>query len=235
MKFGSVAIAYREGRFLGPHLQHLPDWIDEKIVLQSIKPWFGKPEGRGDGTTEIAQEYADKLVRMNWASEQDQRNTGQILHENKDWVIVLDPDEFLDNFNWQALKDFLEFTEADAVVAGYQRVFWKNKEVHPHGDYQQLIAVRPHVPFVDKRVVGTSYVVAPVELLHFSWARTDKEIKNKINHYAHANDFDADKWYNEVWLNPERVTDLHPVNPPVLRKLIDPVLPAEIDRLNLWP
>lgn len=232
MKYGSVACAYKEERFIVPHLKHLPNWIDEKIVLNSTSPWFGEDTGN-DKTVELAEPYA-RVVRAYWDTEESQRNTGQAIHEDKDWAIVLDPDEFLDNENWAKLKDFLETTDADAVIVENQRVFWKDKEVSPCNDYQQLIAVRPHIKFVDKRIVGANYVEAPVELLHFSWARTDDEIWSKISHYAHANDFDIKKWYGEVWLA-DKQTNLHPVTPEALGGLIEAKLPPEIERLGLFP
>lgn len=233
MRYGSVAIAYREQRFITPHLKHLPDWV-EPLVLVSTKPWFGEDSG-SDGTAQLAKDAGAAVIETYWQDETQQRNTGQDLHMDKDWIIVLDPDEFLDNENWDKLKDFLETTDADAVIVDHQRVFWKNKEVSPCKDYQQLIAVRPNVRFVDKRVVGSPYVVAPVELLHFSWSRTDEEIWDKISHYAHAYDFDTKYWFDTVWKS-NKQTNLHPVSPDVLGGLIEPKLPKEIKELNLlWP
>lgn len=233
MKFGSVAVAYKEERFITPHLNHLPEWIDQKVVLNSTKPWFGEEEELDD-TSYLASEAGAVVVNNYWLNEHQQRNTGQDIHQNKDWVIVLDPDEFLDNADWVKLKSFLENTQADAVVAQSQRVFWKDKEVSPHTDYQQLIAVRPDVRFVDKRVVGTGYVEAPVTVLHFSWARTDDECWRKISHYAHAHDFDTEEWFGRVWRG-GKTTNLHPVSPETLKALIDPKLPPEIEELGLWP
>lgn len=233
MTYGSVAICYNEPRMIVPHLQHLPNWIDEKLVLVSTQPWFGESVAN-DKTAELAEPYA-RVIQAYWENEEDQRNTGQALHQDKDWVIVLDCDEFFDDENWARLKQFLETTEADAAIVEHQRVFYKDKEVYPCHDYQQLIAVRPNVSFAEKRIVATySVVEAPVELLHFSWAKTDEEVWSKISHYAHANDFDIKDWYENVWLA-NKTTNLHPVTPEALPALIDPVLPEEIERLNLWP
>lgn len=232
MRYGSVCVAYNEPRFIAKHLQHIPAWVDERVALVSDMPWFGEPVAN-DKTADLAEPYA-RVVKAYWETEESQRNTGQALHQDKDWVIVLDPDEYMDDENWAKLKDFLETTEADAVIVDHQRVFYKNKEVYPCHDYQQLIAVRPTVNFAEKRIADTGYVTAPVELLHFSWARTDEEIWSKISHYAHAKDFDIDSWYENVWMT-DKVTNLHPVSPEALPALIDPVLPIEIERLELFP
>lgn len=233
MKIGLTSIMYNEERFVKPFLKHIPDWVDEKLVLVSTKPWFGQ-EDRQDSTAEIARQMGATVMEYPWDSEEQQRNTGQNYFEECDWVIILDPDEYLSSKNWEYLREYLEDTEADAAIVDHQRVFWKDKEVFPHTDYQQLIAARPQVRFTDKRVIDRSYDIAPVELLHFSWVRTDEEILSKIKHYAHANDFNTDKWYKDVWLT-ERDYDLHPTTPETLHGLIDANLPPEIEELNLWP
>lgn len=232
MTFGSVAICYNEPRMIVPHLQHLPDWIEEKLVLVSTQPWFGESVAH-DKTAELAAPYA-RVIEAYWETEEDQRNTGQALHQDKDWIIVLDPDEYLSEENWQKLKRFLETTNAEAAIVDHQRVFYKDKEVYPCFDYQQLIAVRPQVNFVEKRIGDAWCATAPVELLHFSWAKTDEEVWSKISHYAHAKDFDIKDWYENVWLA-NKTTNLHPVTPGALPALIDPQLPPEIKALGLFP
>lgn len=231
--YGLVTCAYREERFIQPFLKHLPDWIDDKLVLNSSKPWFGTHRPVYDNTADLAKPFAT-VIRNHWTSEADQRNTGLDLNQDKDWVIILDPDEFFDEENWAKLKEFLDTTDAEAVVVEKQRVFWKNKEVSPCNDYQQLIAVRPHINFVDKRIVGIPYVEAPVTLLHFSWARTNEEVYEKITHYAHANDFNTSEWYEDVWLA-DKKENMHPTTPETLGGLIEPVLPPEIEKLGLFP
>jgi len=232
MRYGSVCLAYNEPRMIAKHLKHIPDWVDDKLVLVSESPWFGEPVAN-DRTAELAYPYA-RVIQSHWENEEDQRNTGQALHHDKDWIIVLDPDEYFSDENWAKLKDFLETTEADAAIVDHQRVFYKDKEVYPCHDYQQLIAVRPSVSFVEKRIANKGYTTAPVELLHFSWAKTDEEIWSKISHYAHAEDFDIKDWYENVWLA-GKTTNLHPVTPSALPALIDAVLPPEIEALQLWP
>lgn len=235
MKYGSVCVAYKEERFIVPHLQHMPDWVEDKVVLNSTIPWFGTMADE-DGTATLAEPYA-RVIQNYWRTEEEQRNTGQDLHQDKDWVIILDPDEFLDNEAWNKLKDFLETTDADAVVVEGQNTYWKDGWVaDPPKDYQMLIAVRPHVRFVDKRVVGTSFVVAPVWLHHFSWARTDEEVWRKISHYAHANDFNIKDWYENVWKSWQPGDkDVHPTTPDTLHEFKRVVLPKEIEDLHLWP
>jgi len=233
MRVGTVCVAYNEPRMIVPHLKHIPDWVDEKIVLNSTEPWFGEPVS-DDKTAQLAEPFA-RVIQAYWESEESQRNTGQALHQDKDWIIVLDPDEYLDNDNWEILRTTLEQTKAEALIVEGQYTYWKNGLVaDPPKDYPMLIAVRPSVQFVDKRVVSSQYEVAPIWLHHFSWAKTDAEVWSKISHYAHAHDFDIKQWYNDVWLA-DKLEDVHPVTPNTLHKLIPAKLPPELEELNLWP
>src|SRR5690349_16352811 len=162
MIVGLITVAYRERRFISKFIRHIPGWVDRKIVLLSEKPWFGE-EVPDDGTFDVVSTTKAIPVLNSWKTEEDQRNTGVSLLEDCDWVIVLDPDEFLSESDWERLEKFLENTDADAVVCEGQYTYWKNGwEADPPKDYQMLIAVRPHVKFVDKRVVNTAYIEAPV-------------------------------------------------------------------------
>lgn len=233
MKVGLVTIAFNEERFIGPFLRHIPSWVDIKLVLISETPWQGKAEPP-DRTGEIARKFGATTVMSNWATEADQRNTGQDLLADYDWIIIMDPDEFLDYQGWDALYRACETQTGDAYVVKHQRVFYKKKEVYPHTDYQQIILVRPHVRFPYARNVDRPFGEIPVELYHFSWARTDEEVWSKISHYTHANEMDIKKWYKNVWLA-NKIRNLHPKDPEALAALIPAILPIELKKLKLWP
>lgn len=233
MKVALVTIAFNEQRFIKPFLQHIPDWVDEIFVLVSTKPWHGEDEPQ-DKTAQIAREMGATVIENYWYTEAEQRNTGQALCADFDWVIILDPDEFLDNIGWQKLELSCEFNRDEAYTVSNQRVFYKDKEVYPHNDYKQIIQVKPHVRFTFARNVDCYFESLPIELFHFSWARTDEEVWRKISHYTHAKDMNIEKWYKEVWLG-NQTTNLHPNTPSTLKALIPAKLPPELERLNLWP
>lgn len=234
MKVGLITLAYNEQRFIKPFLEHIPAWVDKKVVLVSTKPWQGESEPLDD-TARIAEDLGALVISNNWPDEALQRNTGLDLCEDCDYVVVLDPDEFLDDAGWEELKHQIEAGYInEAAVIQHQRVFYKDKEVKPHTDYQQIILVKPHVRFPFARNIDRAYQEVPVELYHFSWARTDKEIWSKISHYSHADQMDIEKWYKEVWLS-DKTTDLHPNTPETLKALVTAKLPPELERLDLWP
>ena len=238
MKVAVVAIALNEERFIGPWLQHIPDWVNTKCVLVSEKPWFGDQNVFRDDTYEVAEANGAMVIKRPWETEHEQRNFGQDLFGDYDWIIVLDPDEFFDDETWLKLHDFMENpADNNAYCAVSQKVYWKDGwKADPDRDCTPLILVRPGVRFVDKRVVGTGFGLIDIYTHHFSWARTDMEVYEKITHYAHANDFDTVKWFNDVWKTWEPgVQDVHPTSPDTLHNLVRAELPPELERLNLWP
>lgn len=235
MKLATLAVAYNEQRLIEKHLKHIPEWIDKKLVLVSAVPWHGDYE-LPDNTDKLASKYADVIVYP-WENEAEQRNAGLDYLSDYDWVIILDPDEFLDNTGWENLREYLKYTDHEALVCDYQLTYWKDGYVaDPPRDYQMLIAVKPSVRFAEKRVVDTGYGVAPVKVHHFSWARTDDEVWSKITHYEHSKDFDTLRWFNEVWMNWKLgVKDVHPTTPDTLHDFKKAKLPKELERLDLWP
>jgi glycosyltransferase involved in cell wall biosynthesis len=234
MKLSCVTIAYKEERFMPKFIQSMQDRVDEIVVLNSIKPWNGDPD-EVDNTGSIARSLGATVINYDWKTEQDQRNAGQQYCMDSDWIIVLDPDEYILDADWTSLVAFLETAELDAYVPFMQHTYWKTGFViDPPEDYKQIIAVRPHVRFVDKRVVDSPWYYAPIELHHMSWARSDEECLKKISTYAHAKEFDTLKWFSEVWQS-DQTENLHPLTPDSLKKAVRVQLPEELERLNLWP
>jgi len=235
MRLACVTIAYMEERFIVKFIQAMQDRVEEIVVLNSIKPWNNREFGEYDNTAAIAASLGATVIQGDWATEQDQRNAGQEYCADYDWIITLDPDEYLLDTDWDRLINFLEVAPLPAYVPMMQHTYWKKGFViDPPEDYKQIIAVRPEVRFVDKRVINSPWALAPVELHHFSWARSDIECWRKITHYGHANEFDGLRWFSEVWLD-DLTQNLHPLTPESLKEAIRVELPEELERLDLWP
>lgn len=234
MRVGSVALAYHEERFIRPHLQHMPAWVEQKVVLVSEKPWQGPAILNPDLTGAIARKFGADVFIHPWATEEEQRNAGQDILSDMDWILVLDPDEFLSDQAWSDLWGFLESAQGEAYVCQAQNTYWKSGYViRPQEGYRQIIAVKPWVKFVDKRVVDSRWGITPVQVEHMSWARTDAEVMKKITHYSHAHEL-IPNWYRRVWKT-NRLTDLHPLTPKDLAQAVPAELPPELEGLNLWP
>lgn len=234
MKVASVATAYNEATFIGKHLKHIPDWVDKQVVLITEKPWYGE-ELPDDGTAKIVEDCGAVPIVYPWPDEVVQRNAGQDYLSDYDWILNLEPDEFLDDENWEILRKFLETATAPAYAVK-QRIFWgKGFESDPPEDFVPIIVTQPWVRFVDKRNINTPWEVLPGNtLLHFAWARSDEEIWKKVSHYSHAVDFDVKDWYENVWLA-RKTENVHPTTPESIPRLIKAKLPKEIEELDLWP
>lgn len=234
MKVACVTVAYKEERFIQKWVKHVPHGIPV-LVLNSITPWYG--EAGPDKTWELAEAAGAEVVPFNWPTEHDQRNDGQVWFHDYDWIITLDPDEFLTQLGWGKLLTYLKAADGDAYVCEKQLTYWKNGYVvDPPEDYRQIIAVRPNVRFWDKRCVDCPYGDAPVTLHHFSWAKTDEEVASKLAHYSHNVDFDTMRWYKEVWLKWQpHDEDFHPLTPSALHSAKKAKLPKELENLKLWP
>lgn len=236
MKLACVTPAFHEERFIPRFIQSMQDRVDEIVVLNSIIPWNGGVDGV-DHTANIARSLGATVFEDSWPTEHEQRNTGQEYCSDYDWVICLDPDEFMTDEQWDKLMKFLETAEHDAYVTGMQHTLWKRGYViDPPEEYRQIIAVRPTVRFVDKRVVDSPWAYTPTELWHFSWARTDEECWRKITSYGHAKEFDPLRWFSEVWMDwtPD-MKNLHPLTPKALKQAFRVELPEELKDLDLWP
>lgn len=234
MKLASVAVALNEERFIGPHIAHIPDRVD-KVVLRSMRPWHGKV-AELDSTDVIAEHAGAEVITDEWKTEADQRNYGQEVLQSYDWIITLDPDEFI--VDWEEFFNFLATApyNVDAFVCEKQFTYWKDGYVaDPPEDHRQVIAIRPNVRYVENRVIDRPFGIAPIKVHHFSWARTDDEVLQKLRHYSEQH-FDSDKWFKEVWKEwHEGVQDVHPSTPKSLHNLIKAELPPELEKLNLWP
>lgn len=233
MKLSCLTLAYKEERFIRPFVQVMKPRVNEVLVLNSTKPWQGE-DSDVDNTAMIARSLGATVIEHDWPTEHDQRNAGMEYLSDSDWIIVLDPDEYLLDKDWDNLVSFLETAEAPAYVTGMQYTYWKHGFViDPPEDYKQLIAVRPGARFFDKRCIDVPYGFAPTELHHFSWARTDEECLSKISHYSHGHELNK-SWYQDIWLADKR-TNVHPLTPESLRSVVPVKLPEELNRLNLWP
>lgn len=234
MKVASVLTCFNEERFIKKHLDHIPDWVEEKVVLLSEEPWYGTND-EPDKSEELAIEAGATLLKYKWLTETSQRNAGQEYLDDYDWILNLEPDEFLSNEDWNKLREFLEDATGDAYAIN-QRVFWgQGYESDPPEDFVPIIVTRPKVRFIDKRCIDSNWSVLPdITLLHFAWARTDKEIWKKISHYSHAVDFDINDWYQNVWLA-RKTENVHPTTPEAIPRLKKAILPKEIEELDLWP
>ena len=141
-----------------------------------------------------------------------------------DYILSVDSDEFLLNPN--ELASWLrQQTEEDVCILGSWITVYKelddaylviaNKSGPDLGDVP-IITDRTDC-FVNARWTKQKYVMSPAVLLHFSWARSEAELRKKLVNWSHSDDFSTQQ-HLDLWLNANERTyknykNFHPVTP----------------------
>jgi len=209
-KIGVCTIAYNESQYIGACIRNWRGLVDKHLVLVSSKPWNGVPVP-DDGTADIARaEGADVEVDF-WASEKDQRNHGLMRLYDYDYVLIVDADELYTRSVQDALLERLndpidKSWRTDRPVPAFRiesmTTYWKTHEYvfDPPDLHKPIIAVDPKQLLCDEhRQFGTDYApLIPGTCHHFSWAKSDDKVKEKIQSFSHADGI-YKNWYEEIW------------------------------------
>lgn len=234
MKVGVLTVAYNEAQFIGACVKQFQKFNMDHLVLVSSEPWNGE-HFIPDNTSDIASSLGAEVICGNWASEAHQRNFGLDYFKGYDWVLVVDADEFYTSAGLRELSASLEM-DAEAIVASNMQVYWKDMfhRVTPQQEDNPIVAIRPHQHFTNARQAWCDRTDTKATLHHLSYVRDDNNMWKKISSFEHAQDFDIQEWYEEVWLNwtPD-ATNLHPVNPSQFYQAVRRPLPKEIRDLFL--
>lgn len=232
MKVGVLTVAYNEAAFIGACVKQFQKFNMDHLVLVSSEPWHGE-RFIPDNTADIATSLGAEVICGEWPNEANQRNFGLDYFKNYDWVLVVDADEFYTSAGLRELSASLEM-EADAIVATDMQVYWKDMfhRVTPNQEDNPIVAIRPHKHFTHARQAWCDRTDTKATLHHLSYVRDDTSMWKKISSFEHAQDFDIQDWYENVWLRwtPDMI-NLHPVNPPQFYQATKKPLPKEIREL----
>lgn len=220
MKLAICSIAYNESEIIKAHINNWKGKVDKHLVLVSNLPWNGSPT-EYDGTIEIARQAGAEVINRYWETEQEQRNWGLAYLYDYDYILIIDPDEFYTEQDQKILLNRLH-NPLDHINRSNRRIptftakeiitYWKTTDyiLEPKDLGTPIIAIDPkQVRFSDKRACrmkssGDGYVdisePLDIKIHHISWVKSDKKVKEKIEAYAHANDFNTDWWYENIWL-----------------------------------
>ncbi|MBS3131275.1 tetratricopeptide repeat protein [Candidatus Woesearchaeota archaeon] len=98
-------VVKNEEKGLAECLSSIKEAVDEIIIIDT---------GSTDKTREIAKSFGAKVLDFKWnGSFADARNFS-IRHAAKDWILILDADEFIDKKDFQKLRKLAENKAADA-------------------------------------------------------------------------------------------------------------------------
>ncbi|CEN26695.1 glycosyltransferase [Paraclostridium sordellii] len=100
MLLSIVMMVKNEERYLDKTLESLKPLmreIDSELIILDT--------GSEDSTVEIAKKYTDKIFFANWNNDFGQMRNISISHASGEWILILDADEQLTNYD--KLKEFL--------------------------------------------------------------------------------------------------------------------------------
>jgi len=100
-------IAKNEEKNLSNCLNSVKDITDEIIIVDT---------GSTDKTREIAKKFNAKVYDFKWVDDFSAARNESLKHATKDWVLVLDADEILDEESKKAIKGLVNDKENDAFL-----------------------------------------------------------------------------------------------------------------------
>ena len=95
-------IVKNEENNLDKCLKSIVSYVDEIIIVDT---------GSTDNTKEITYNFTDKVYDFVWVDDFSKARNFSISKANNDWILVLDADEFLINFDELQVQDFISNDE----------------------------------------------------------------------------------------------------------------------------
>lgn len=212
IKIGVCTVAYNEKRNIKACIRQFKPFGFKHAVLVSSVPWFGSP-AEYDGTAEIAQDAGAETVIGYWESEAAQRNYGLAMLRDCDMVLIVDADEFYTPEDIQKIIDGTQHDWGEPIIGlrpSSVATYWKTNDyiLDPPDKNMPIVAVDPRtVQFKEYRMIrkfkedvweSTGQPKVGVVMHHLSWARSDSEVKAKIDGYSHQN-LIPPFWMENVW------------------------------------
>ncbi|MBI2656448.1 tetratricopeptide repeat protein, partial [Candidatus Woesearchaeota archaeon] len=100
-------IAKNEEKYLEQCLSSVKGLVDEIIIVDT---------GSKDKTKEIAKKFNAKIFDFKWIDDFSAARNESIRHATKDWILVLDADEVLDDESTKSIKELVNNKENDAYL-----------------------------------------------------------------------------------------------------------------------
>ena len=100
-------ITKNEEKFLEQCLNSVKDIVDEIMIVDT---------GSTDKTKEISKSFNAKIIDFKWIDDFSAARNESLKHATKQWILVLDADEVLDEEGLKAIKDLINDKEIDAYL-----------------------------------------------------------------------------------------------------------------------
>lgn len=94
-------------------LSKVSPFVDEIVIIDT---------GSDDNTKTIATEFTDKIYDFEWCNDFSKARNFSISKASNDWILVLDADEFIKDFNRKNLCEFINNLSNKNKVGRIQRI-----------------------------------------------------------------------------------------------------------------
>jgi len=114
-----------EEGILEDFLAKIKEFVDEIIIVDT---------GSKDKTKEIAKRFTDKVYDFKWNDNFADARNFSIEKATKEWILILDPDEKIENNDFTRIKEIISNSDEDFL--GYrliQETYFKNKVASVRG------------------------------------------------------------------------------------------------------
>lgn len=236
MKIATHVLVFGQEKWVMKNIENAYPHVDKIYLSYGYYPWTYNSQARGNykNTFDLNQlltsKYSDKVVSICgiWNTEEEQRNAcvDQAIEDGMDYLIIHDADEFYFHNEFESAINEIKANPNNDYYAIAWYCFWKNFNhilLDSVGNkitgYPQFaINLKRGVRFESKRRPNKKlcYTIQPEKAIcyHGSYVLSDEDVHKKINTWGHANDFDRERWYRDIWLawTPE-MKNLHLVSP----------------------
>jgi len=260
-KFATHVLLFGQDKWIMRNIENAYPHVDKIYVAHSPLPWAYNKSAREKYTDSFdlgllaKSEFADKITVISgvWDTEEAQRNAcvDQAIKDGMDYLIIHDADEFYFHENFKMIIEFIEKHPNFELYKIGWFCFWKSFNYILLGEDGKKLIGYPEFainlkadvkfqskrrPFTPRMAIKSAVIPADVGVCyHGSYVLTNEEVYQKINTWGHANDFDREKWYKEIWLKwTPQMKNLHLVSPAAWSQAVhfDGALPEVIKDLK---
>ena len=123
-------ITKNEEKYLEQCLNSVKDFVDEVVIVDT---------GSIDKTKEIAKKFNAKIYDFKWVDDFSAARNESLKYATKDWILVLDADEVLEQKDMQNMRSIIENTDSCGFTLE-QRSYLEN---YFEGAYQNTSEFEP--------------------------------------------------------------------------------------------
>ncbi|MFA5857605.1 MAG: glycosyltransferase [Elusimicrobiota bacterium] len=266
----AVYRVFNEEDYIEHSLKSIYNHVDNIVVFLGNKPWNGEAV-KPDRTEEIIVNYPDiqnKIVVVKYdagsinaahpySGEVKLSNTAlNIIRKyfpEMGYVLLIDGDEVYEEKHITNLLKYAYTNTEDVSFYSRWYTYWKTPgfRIDPMEPYSPLVLFKPNSEtlFTGPRVINDKErernILNPEDVLvhHFSYAKPDDKIRQKILSFSHCREI-VDGWYENVWRKWDEdntLTNLHPTHPECYKHVVEvdikniPVFMADHPLINTDP